>query len=70
MGTNNDYIARLESEIQYLKRLLDENGIRYDYEAFVETAKWEESVEIEFPVLTADMRYSSILTFEGARMYM
>ena len=40
---NDDHIARLESEIQYLKGLLDENGIPYDYEAFVEAAKWEVS---------------------------
>ena len=26
-------ISDLESEIQYLKKLLDENGISYDYEA-------------------------------------
>ena len=26
-------LADLESEIQYLKKLLDENGINYDYEA-------------------------------------
>ena len=32
---NDDHIARLESEIRYLKGLLDENGIPYDYEAFV-----------------------------------
>ena len=33
---NDDHIARLESEIRYLKGLLDENGITYDSEAFVE----------------------------------
>ena len=35
---NDDHIARLESEIRYLKGMLDENGISYDYEAFVEAA--------------------------------
>lgn len=35
MDTNDDHIARLESEIRYLKGLLEENGIAYDYEAFV-----------------------------------
>ena len=54
MGTNDDYIARLESEIRYLKRLLDENGILYDYEASVGGVKREEPVEIEFPALTAE----------------
>ena len=51
---NDDHIARLESEIRYLKGLLDENGISYDDEAFVEAARREEPVEIEFPVLTAE----------------
>ena len=41
MGTNEDHIARLESEIRYLKGLLDENGFPYDYEAFVEAARLE-----------------------------
>ena len=54
MGANDDHITRLESEIRYLKGLLDENGIPYDYEAFVDVAKREEPVEIEFPVLTAE----------------
>ena len=42
---NDDHIARLESEIRYLKGLLDENGIPYDYEAFVEAARRERSEE-------------------------
>ena len=48
-----DHIARLESEIRYLKGLLDKNGIPYDYETFVETIKRESPVEIDFPTLTA-----------------
>lgn len=31
---NDDYIAQLESEIRYLKGLLDENGIPYGYSEF------------------------------------
>ena len=54
MGTNEDFIARLESEIRYLKGLLDEKRIPYDYEAFAETEKREEPVEIEFPELTTE----------------
>ena len=42
------HIARLEAEIQYLKGLLDENGIPYDYEAFVMAARREEPVQIDF----------------------
>ena len=33
MGCKDKYISDLESEIQYLKKLLDENGINYDYDA-------------------------------------
>ena len=54
MGTNDDHIARLESEILYLRGLLDENGIPYDYEVFVKATRREEPVEIDFPVLTAE----------------
>ena len=33
MDNRGRTISDLESEIQYLKKLLDENGISYDYEA-------------------------------------
>ena len=33
MNQKDKYISDLESEIQYLKKLLDDNGISYDYEA-------------------------------------
>lgn len=59
MGTSDDHIARLESEIRYLKGLLDENGIAYDYEAFVEVSKREEPVEIDF--LSLSMEKSKML---------
>ena len=64
---NDDHIARLESEIRYLKELLDENGIPYDYEAFVEAAKREETVEIEFPVLTAEHAILFYSYFRGRK---
>ena len=67
--TNDNHIARLESEIQYLKGLLDENGIPYDFEAFVEAARREEPVQIEFPVLTAEHAIQ-FYSFGGARMCM
>ncbi len=67
MDTNDDLIARLESEIRYLKGLLDENGIPYDYEAFVEAAKREEPVEIEFPALTADQAIQFYSYFRGRK---
>ena len=64
---NDDHIARLESEIRYLKGMLDENGISYDYEAFVEAAMREKSVEIEFPTLTPEhaIHFYSGLSSEG-----
>lgn len=33
MDCKDKYISDLESEIQYLKKLLEENGISYDYDA-------------------------------------
>ena len=33
VNQTDKYIFDLESEIQYLKKLLDDNGISYDYEA-------------------------------------
>lgn len=64
---NDDHIARLESEIRYLKGMLDENGISYDYEAFVEAAMREKSVEIDFPVLTAEHAIQFYSYFRGRK---
>ena len=64
---NDDHIARLESEIRYLKGLLDENGIPYDYEPFVEAARREEPVEIELPVLTAEYAIQFYSYFRGRK---
>ena len=65
--TNDNHIARLESEIQYLKGLLDENGISYDYEAYVEAARREEPVQIEFPVLTSEHAIQFYSYFRGRK---
>lgn len=67
MGANDDHITRLESEIRYLKGLLDENGILYDYEAYVETAMREEPVEIESPELTAEHAIQFYSYFRGRK---
>ena len=67
MGMNDDHIARLESEIQYLKGLLDKNGIPYDYEAYVGAVKRDEPVEIEFPVLTAEHAIQFYSYFRGRK---
>ena len=65
--TNDNHIARLEAEIQYLKGLLDENGIPYDYEAFVMAARREEPVLIDFPVLTAEHAILFYSYFRGRK---
>ena len=67
MGSNDNHISRLESEIRYLKGLLDENGIPYDYEAYVDAAKREEPVEIEFPALTAEHAIQFYSYFRGRK---
>ena len=67
MVMNDDHILRMESEIRYLKGLLDENGISYDYEAFVEAAKREEPVEIDFPTLTAEHAIQFYSFFRGRK---
>ena len=64
---SDDHIARLESEIRYLKGLLNDNGIPYDYEAYVEAIKREEPVEIEFPVLTAEHAILFYSYFRGRK---
>ena len=43
-------ISDLESEIQYLKKLLDENGISYDYEAHLKALQSDVG-DIVFPEL-------------------
>ena len=67
MNTDDNHIARLESEIRYLKGLLDENGIPYDYSAYAEAERQERSVEIEFPVLTAEHAIQFYSYFRGRK---
>ena len=64
---NESRISRLESEIRYLKGLLDENGIAYDYETYVDSSKKEEPVQIEFPVLTAEHAIQFYSYFRGRK---
>ena len=64
---NDDHIARLESVILYLKGLLDENGIPYNYEVFVEAAKREGPVEIDSPELTAEHAIQFYSYFRGQK---
>ena len=64
---NEDHIAQLESEIRYLKGLLDENGIPYDYQAFVEAVNREVPVEIELPELSAEHAILFYSFFRGRK---
>lgn len=67
VNTEDNHIVRLESEIRYLKGLLDEKGIPYDYDAFVDTIMQEQPVEIEFPVLTAEHAIQFYSYFRGRK---
>ena len=50
MNQTDKYISYLEAEIQYLKKLLDENGISYDYEAHLRALQSDVG-DIIFPEL-------------------
>lgn len=67
VNTEDNHIARLESEIRYLKGLLDENRIPYNYDAFAEAVRRERPVEIEFPALTAEHAIQFYSYFRGRK---
>ena len=67
VNTEDNHIARLESEIRYLKGLLDENRIPYAYDAFAEAVRRERPVEIEFPALTAEHAIQFYSYFRGRK---
>ena len=50
MNQKDKYISDLESQIQYFKKLLDENGISYDYEAHLRALQSDVG-DIIFPEL-------------------
>ena len=59
-------LADLESEIQYLKKLLDENGINYDYEAHLR-AMQSDVGDIIFPELGPEHASLLYSYFKGRR---
>lgn len=59
-------IAKLESEIRYLKQLLDENGIPYDYQAYLEMTQ-DPVGEIQFPELTPELAIQFYSYFRGRK---
>ena len=59
-------ISDLESEIQYLKKLLDENGISYDYEANLRTLQSDVG-DVVFPELGPEHASLLYSYFKGRR---
>ena len=59
-------IDKLESEIRYLKQLLDENGIHYDYQAYHERTQ-DLVGKIQFPELTPEHAIQFYSYFRGRK---
>ena len=59
-------IDKLEAEIRYLKKLLDENGIQYDYQAYVDGAPVQ-CGEVQFPELTPEHAIQFYSYFRGRK---
>ena len=59
-------IDKLEAEIRYLKKLLDENGIQYDYQAYVDGAPVQRG-EVQFPELTPEHAIQFYSYFRGRK---
>ena len=66
MSCKDKYISDLESEIQYLKKLLDDNGISYDYEAHLRALQSEVG-DIVFPELGPEHASLLYSYFKGRR---
>ena len=66
MSCKDKYISYLESEIQYLKKLLDDNGISYDYEAHLRALQSEVG-DIVFPELGPEHASLLYSYFKGRR---
>ena len=60
-------IGELESEIRYLRQLLDSNGIAYDYQAYKESLASTEEGGIEFPELTREHAIAFYGMFRGRK---
>lgn len=59
-------IDKLEAEIRYLKKLLDNNGIPYDYQADVDGVQVRRG-EIQFPELTPGHAIQFYSYFRGRK---
>ena len=60
-------IHDLESEILYLRSLLDAHGISYDYQAYKESLSTVDDKEIDFPELTREHAISFYGMFRGRK---
>lgn len=60
-------ILELESEIRYLRQLLDSNGIAYDYQAYKESFASTAEDGIEFPELTREHAIAFYGMFRGRK---
>lgn len=59
-------VEKLEAEIRYLRKLLDDNGIPYDYQAPVDGAR-EQCGEVQFPELTPEHAIQFYSYFRGRK---
>ena len=66
MDSKDRYISQLESENRYLRRLLDDNGIVYDYDAHLRKSRSEVG-DITFPELTAEHAIQFYSYFRGRK---
>ena len=66
VNQTDKYISDLESEIQYLKKLLDDNGISYDYEAHLRALQSDVG-DIIFPELGLPEKLY-IFRYKGIRL--
>ena len=66
MSQKDKCISDLESQIQYFKKLLDENGISYDYEAHLRALQSDVG-DIVFPELGPEHASLLYSYFKGRR---
>ena len=66
VNQTDKYISDLEVEIQYLKKLLDENGISYDYEAHLRALQSDVG-DVVFPELGPEHASLLYSYFKGRR---
>lgn len=66
MDQKDKQVSELESEILYLRKLLDDNGIKYDYPEYLATSQAKQP-EIVFPELTTEHAIKFYSYFHGRK---